>query len=105
LENLNLKGVEIDKLKKTISTQNEEIKNKDKVIEEYQKLKAKMLTYIEQMKNKLTCKPYLIGAKNIIWDEIMSEFCRLWDYFKIIDDGILLIDEANYTIQKSFHEL
>jgi hypothetical protein len=43
--------VEIDKLKKTISTQNEEIKDKDKVIEEYQKLKSKMLTDIEQMRN------------------------------------------------------
>jgi hypothetical protein len=35
LENLNLKGAEIGKLKKTIATQNEKIKDKDKVIAEY----------------------------------------------------------------------
>ena len=33
---LTLKGVEIDKLKKTIATQNEEIKDKDKIIEEHE---------------------------------------------------------------------
>jgi len=46
LADLNLKGFEVEKLKKTISTQNEEIKDKDKFIEEYKKMKAKMLTYI-----------------------------------------------------------
>jgi hypothetical protein len=105
LADLNLKGVEIDKLKKTIATQNEEIKDKDKVIEEYQKLKAKMLTDIEKMKNKLSGKPYLIGARHIIWDEIISEVGKLWDYFKIIDDEMLLTDEADDIIKKSFHEL
>jgi hypothetical protein len=105
LADLNLKEVEIDKLKKTISTQNEEIKDKDKVIEEYKKLKAKMLTDIEKMKNKLSGKPYLIGARHIIWDEIISEVGKLWDYFKIIDDEILLTDEADDVIKKSFHEL
>jgi hypothetical protein len=34
LVDLNLKEVEIDKLKKTFSTQNEEMRDKDKVIEE-----------------------------------------------------------------------
>jgi len=67
---LNMKGAKIDKLNKTIATQNEEIKDKYKIIEEYQKLKAKLLTEIEKMKNKLTRKPYLIRAKHIIWDEL-----------------------------------
>jgi len=35
LEDLNLKGVEIESLNKTISEQKEEIKDKDKVIAEY----------------------------------------------------------------------
>jgi len=39
---LNVKGVEIEKLKKTISYEKEEIKDKDKIISEYQKLKTKM---------------------------------------------------------------
>jgi hypothetical protein len=85
---LNLKEVEIEKMKKTIATQNEEIKDKDKVIGEYQMLKAKMLTDMEQMKNKLSGKPYLIGARHIIWDEIINEVGKIWDYFKIIDDEI-----------------
>jgi chromosome segregation ATPase len=78
LSELNLKGVEIEKLNKSISTQNEEIKvfkeqlkDKDKIIEEYHKLKAKMLTDIEQLQNKLSGKPYLIGARHLIWDEII----------------------------------
>jgi hypothetical protein len=102
---LNMKGDEIEKLKKTIATQNEEIKDKDKVIEEYQKLKSKMLIDMEQMKNKLSGKPYLIGARHIIWDEIIDEVGKIWNYFKIIDDEIQLTDEADDTIKKSFQEL
>jgi len=54
LEYLNMKGDEIDKLKKTITTQNKEIKDKHKIIEEYQKLKAKLLMDTKKMNNKLT---------------------------------------------------
>jgi hypothetical protein len=87
-------------MKKTIATQNEEIKYKDKFIGEYQNLKVKMITYMEQMKNKIVCKPYLIWARHIIWDEIINEFGNIWDYFKIIDDEILLKNEADDTIKK-----
>jgi len=55
LSKLNLKGVEIEKLKKSVSTHNDEIKNlqeqindKDKIIEQYHKLKDKMLGEMEQ---------------------------------------------------------
>jgi hypothetical protein len=75
------------------------------VIEEYHKLKAKMLTDVEQMKNKLSGGPYIIGSWHIIWDEIISEVVKLWDYFKIIDDEMLLTYEADDVIKKSFHEL
>jgi hypothetical protein len=105
LADLNLKVVEIEILKKTILEQNEQIKDKEKIIAEYQKLKTKMLTDMEQMKTKLTCKPYFLGAKHLIWDEIISEVTKLWDNFKIIDDEMMLIDEANDCIKKSFHEL
>jgi uncharacterized phage infection (PIP) family protein YhgE len=105
LVDLNMKGAKIDKLKKTIATQNEEIKDKDKVIAEYQKLKTKMQTNIDQMKDKLFGKPYLIGARHIIWDEIINEVSKIWDYFKIIDDEILLTDEVDDTLKKSFKEL
>jgi hypothetical protein len=54
----------IDKLKKTIATQNEETKEKDKIIEEYQNMKDKFLTDIDKIKNKLTGKPYLIGSRH-----------------------------------------
>jgi hypothetical protein len=92
-------------LKKIISTQNEEIKDKDKIIGEYHKLKAKMLTYMEQMKDKLSGKPYMIGARHIIWDEIIAEVANIWHYFKIIDEEIILTDEADDTIKKAFQEL
>jgi hypothetical protein len=92
LADLNLKGIEIEKLNKTISTQNEEIKDKDKIIGEYQKLKVKMLTNIEEMQNNFFGKPYLIGAMHLIWDEIITEVGKIWDYFKIIDEEIVLRD-------------
>ena len=60
---------------------------------------------MEQMKTKLSGNPYLVGTKHLIQDEIISEVAKLWDYFKIIDDEMMLIDEADDVIQKSFHEL
>ena len=64
-----------------------------------------MLIDMEQMKGKFSGKSYLMGAKNLIWDEIIIEVSKLWDYFKIIDDEMLLIDEEDDVIHKSFHEL
>jgi hypothetical protein len=60
---------------------------------------------MEKIKNKLSGKPYLLGSRQIIWDEIISEVGKLWDYFKIIDDEMLLIKEENDVIKKSFHKL
>jgi hypothetical protein len=37
----------------------------------------------------------LVGARHIIWDEIINEVAKIWDYFKIIDDEIILTNEAN----------
>jgi chromosome segregation ATPase len=60
LSELNIKGVEIEKLKKSVSTQNDEIKvfkeqlnEKDKIIEQYQKLKAKLQVDVEQLQVNL----------------------------------------------------
>ena len=57
------------------------------------------------MKKKLSGRPYLIGARHIIWDEIIYEVGKLWDYFKIIDNEMLLTNEEKDNIHKSFHEL
>jgi hypothetical protein len=77
LSELNLKGVKIEKMKKTKSAQNEKIQDKDRVIGEYQKLKFKMLIDMEKMKNTLSGKPYLVGARHIIWDEIISDIVKI----------------------------
>jgi hypothetical protein len=53
-----MKGGEIEKLKKTMLDQNDEIRDKDQTIAKYKKLKTKM-------KNE------------IIWDEIINEFTKL----------------------------
>ena len=60
---------------------------------------------MEHMKTKLWGKQYLVGAKHLIWDEIISEVAELWDHFKILDDEMLLVDEADDVIQKPFQEL
>ena len=60
---------------------------------------------MEQMKTKLSGKAYLVGSKHLICDEIIDEVASLWDYFKIIDDEMLLVYEVDEAIQKSFHEL
>jgi hypothetical protein len=64
-----------------------------------------MLNDMEQMKTKLSHKPYLVGSKHLILDEIIIEVAKLSDYLKTIYDEMLLVDEADDVIQKSFHEL
>jgi hypothetical protein len=64
-----------------------------------------MLIDMDKMKTKLSEKPYLVRTKHLIWDDIINEVARIWDYFKIIDDDMLLVDEADEVIHKSFHEL
>jgi hypothetical protein len=47
----------------------------------------------------------MIGARHIIWDEIIIEVVSYWHYFKIIDEEIILTDEEYDIIKKSFQEL
>jgi hypothetical protein len=53
-----------------------------------------MLGDIEQLQNKLSGKPYLIGARHLIWDQIITEINKIWDYFKIIEEEVYMTDEA-----------
>jgi hypothetical protein len=53
LEDLDLKKAEIEKLKRIIATQDEEMKEKDKVIAKYEKLKDKMITNIEEVEEQI----------------------------------------------------
>jgi len=69
---LDLKGIEIEKLKKSMSMENDEInifreqlKDKDKTIEQYQNVKAKLQGDVEQLQGKLIGKPYLIGERHL----------------------------------------
>jgi hypothetical protein len=64
-----------------------------------------MLTDMEKMKTRLSIQPYLVGTKHLIWGDIISEVAKIWDYFKIIDDIMFLVDEADEVILKAFHEL
>jgi hypothetical protein len=36
-----------------------------------------MSTNIEQLQNNISDKPYLIGARHIIWDEIIVEVGKI----------------------------
>jgi len=47
----------------------------------------------------------LVGDRHIIWDEIINEVAKIWDYFKINDDEMLLTNQVDEVIKKSFHEL
>jgi hypothetical protein len=112
LSELNLKGVEIEKLKKSVSVQNDEIKifreqlkDKDKTIEQYQKVKAKLQGDVEQLQSKLVGKPYLIGARHLIWDQIITKVTKMWDCFKLIGEENSLTNEADKVIQQAFQEL
>jgi hypothetical protein len=64
-----------------------------------------MVTSMEKMKNKLSGKPYLIGDRHIIWDAIIDEVGNIWNFFKIIDDDMVMIDETNDIINKEFQKL
>ena len=44
----------------------------------------------------------MIGARHIIWDEIIVEVANYWHYFKIIDEENILIDEEYDIIKKYF---
>jgi len=60
---------------------------------------------MEKMNNKFSGKPYMIGARHIIWDEIINEVGNIWHYFKIVDEEIILTKGADDTEKKAFWEL
>jgi hypothetical protein len=76
----------------------EQIKDKDKTIEQYQKVKAKLKGDVEQLQIKLIGKPYLIGAIHLIWDQIITKVTKMWDCFKLIGEENLLASEIEKAI-------
>jgi SMC interacting uncharacterized protein involved in chromosome segregation len=105
LSSINQKGVEIEKLKKKIETLQDQAKDKDKVISEYQKIKSNLKAEIEQLKHKKVGKAYLIGARHLIWDHIITEIGKIWECFKVVDEEKTLIDEAEKVVQQDFLDL
>jgi hypothetical protein len=47
----------------------------------------------------------LIGARHLIWDQIITEVTKMWDYFKLIGEEDSLVTEADRVIQQAFQEL
>jgi hypothetical protein len=112
LSDLNLKEVEVENLGKLIFVQNDELKilreklsDRDKLISQYQKVKAKLQEDIEQLQGNLVGKPYLIGEKHLIWDHIITKVTNMWDSFKLIGEESTLENEADKSIQQDFEEL
>jgi hypothetical protein len=60
---------------------------------------------IDQLSDKFSGKPYLIGDRHVIWDEIINEVTKLWDLFKIVDDEFQLTNEIDEIFKKAFTEL
>jgi hypothetical protein len=65
-------------MRRMITSKNDEIdifkdqlKEKDEIIAKYHKFKAKLHKDYEQAQGKLIGKPYLIGARRILWDHII----------------------------------
>jgi len=56
------------------------------------------------LSDELSGKPYFIGARHIIWDEIIIEVTKLWDFFKINDDEIQLTNDIDEVLKKYFVE-
>jgi hypothetical protein len=60
---------------------------------------------VQQLQSKLVGKPYLIGARNIIWDQIITKVTKMWDCFKLIGEDKLLRNEEVKAKQQDFQEL
>jgi flagellar biosynthesis chaperone FliJ len=112
LSDLNIKEIEVDDMKRMITSKNDEIdifkdqlKEKDGVIAKYQKLKEKLQKDLEKAQGKLTGKPYLIGARHILWDHIISEIIKSWNYFTLVVDESSLASQTQHNINKILEEL
>jgi hypothetical protein len=59
---------------------------------------------VEQLHEKLVGKPYLIGSKHHIWDQMITKVTKMLDYFNLIGEENLLTSEAGKAIQQAFQE-
>jgi hypothetical protein len=112
LAELNFKEIELEKSKKEVSTQNDEIKilrdqiaERDKQLKIYQQAKAKIQEDYELLKTKLGGKFYLIGARHLLWDKIVEEITKIWDYIIIMDEESGLARKVDKDIKVAFQEL
>ena len=60
---------------------------------------------IDQLSDKLSRKPCLIGARHVISDEIINKVTKLWDFFNIVDNETQLTNDIDEVLKKAFVEL
>jgi hypothetical protein len=107
LFDLIIKEIEVDNMKIMLTSKNDEIdtfkdqlKQKYGGIDKYMKLKAELQNDLEQAQGRLTGKSYLIGAIHILWNHIISEIIKSWNYFTLVVDESILASQNQQYISK-----
>jgi chromosome segregation ATPase len=112
LTDLNAKEIELDESRRTVSTYETEINllkehigEKERQLKKIQGSKEKLQEEYDTLKTKLSGKPYLMGARHLIWDKIMEHVNKMWKCFIIMEEEANLVKKVEKDIAKVEQEL
>ena len=104
LSQLNLKENEVSDLKKSLLMREEqvgilqdEIKGREVLINEIRYSKSQMQEELDSLKKRTVDVKHVIGAKHIIWDQIIK------DIFSKLDNFVVLRDEEDLAFKVQRH--
>jgi hypothetical protein len=67
--------------------------------------KEKLQEEYDTLKNKLSGKSYLMGARHIVWDKIIEQVNKMWKCFIIMEEEASLVKKVEIDITKAEKEL
>jgi len=112
LSQLNLKENEVSDLKKSLLVREEqvdilqdEIKGREVLINEIRYSKSQMQEELDSLKKRTVDVKHVIGAKHIIWDQIIKEIFSKWDNFVVLRDEEDLAFKVQRHIEEASNEL
>jgi hypothetical protein len=106
LTDLNAKEIELEELRRKVSTYETKINllkdhigEKEKKLKKVQGGKAKLQEEYDTLKGKISGNSHLMGERHLIWDKIIDQINKMWKIFIIMEEEASLVRKVEKEVE------
>jgi hypothetical protein len=112
MADLSVKEIELDTMTNQLKQRDakvaeleDQVKRRELCLAQINAAKEEVQKEANKMKERMTGRPTMKGAKHIIWDDIANTIFKNWSYFTLVQDELDLITVVLKDIKGTTNEL